>query len=107
MFLVDYSLKVDEYKYNQFKTGTFFDPFSYFKVGLPMSVYVIEEDKEIKTENDEGADLMDKLESCVKIKQPDGTYIKKYDNYLLTDHKTICKVVASVNKIAELKELGC
>lgn len=103
VFLVDYSLKVDEYKYNKFKTDTFFDPFSYFKIGLPMSVYVIEEDKEIKTDSDECADLMDKLESCVKIKQSDGTFIKKYENYQLTDHKTICNVVASVNKIAVLK----
>lgn len=103
VFFVDYTLKVEEDNYNKFKTDTFFDPFSYFKIGLPMSVYVIEADKEIKTGSDECADLIDKLESCVKIKQSDGTYIKKYENYQLIDHKTICNVVASVNKIAEIK----
>lgn len=99
VFQVDYSLNVDKELFSNFSRDSFFDPLSYFEIGLPMAVYVIEEDKKIKTKSDAGADLMDKLESKVMIRQADGTYKYKYENYKLTDHKTMCKVVASINRL--------
>lgn len=99
VFEIDYSIKTDRYDYLYTKDNdSFFDPISYFEVGLPMSVYVLECDKEIKTDADKGADLMDKIESCVLIQSADGTFKRKYDNYTLTDHKTVCKIVASINR---------
>lgn len=98
VFQVDYSIKTDKYDNELNFKDSFFDPKSYFEIALPMSVYVLEYDKEIKTDSDEGADVMDKLESNLLILSPDGTVKPKYDNYVLTDHKTVCKIVASINR---------
>ncbi|OOM09320.1 hypothetical protein [Clostridium saccharobutylicum] len=99
VFEIDYSIKTNRYDhlYNK-NDDSFFDPISYFEVGLPMSVYVLECDKEIKTDTDKFSDGLNKLESKVMILSPDGTLTPKYANYPLTDHKTVCKIVASINR---------
>jgi len=97
VFKVDYSIKTDGYD-NVKNKDTFFDPVSFFEVGLPMSVYVLECNKEIKTDIDKISDSMDKLESKIMIVKPDGTLEKKYAEYDFKDHKTFCKVVASINR---------
>lgn len=99
VFQVDYTVKVNQDEYfDLHNKDSFFDPLSYFKIALPSSTYVIERDKEIKTDSDRGADLMDKLESKVCYMQPDGKLVPKYQEYNLTDHRTICKIVAYVNR---------
>lgn len=99
VFSVDYTIKTNRYDDMLYDNKeTFLDPKSYFEVALPMSVYVLECDKEIKTDADKGADLMDKIESCVYIHSSDGSLKRKYDNYEFTDHKTVCKLVASINR---------
>ena len=99
VFEIDYTVKVNENQYFDIPNKeSFFDPISFFKTALPVSTYVIERDRKIKTESDKGADLMDKLESKVSYLQPDGRLVPKYQDYKLTDHKTICKIVAYINR---------
>ena len=98
VFEIDFSMKTNRYDNVNKDKDSFFDPVSFFETTLPMSVYVLECDKEIKTSSDEGADLMDKLESTLIIGKPDGSFEKKYSEYTLTDHKTVCKLVASINR---------
>lgn len=98
VFQIEYSIKKNIYdEVNKYK-DTFFDPVSFFEVALPMSVYVLECDKEIKTDSDRVSDSMDKLESNVIIRKSDGTFEKKYKEYNIKDHSTVCKIVASINR---------
>lgn len=97
VFEVDYSVKSDKHDYMKNK-NTFFDPVSFFEISLPMSVYVLETDKEIKTDRDRISDSMDKLESKVMVMQSDGSLEKRYTEYSFKDHKTFCRVVASINR---------
>ncbi|WP_307399334.1 hypothetical protein [Paenibacillus anaericanus] len=97
VFKVDYTIIPSNLE-NRIRQDTFFDPISYFEVAKPYSTYLIETDKDYKTESDRGADVLDKLESSVQIYQ-DGTLRKKYENYKLTNHKTKCAIVAFLNKV--------
>jgi hypothetical protein len=98
VFQVDYTI-VPSNLDNQYlqQNETFFNPISYFEIATPYSTYLIETDKFYKTDIDQGADLIDKLESSSYIYQ-DGSLVKKYDEYELRDHKTKCCIVASLNK---------
>ncbi|MFE6078257.1 hypothetical protein ACFVQB_27760 [Paenibacillus sp. NPDC057886] len=96
VFRVDYAL-IPSDKEQRIQRDTFFDPISFFEIAKPYSTYIIEIDKEFKTVLDKGADLIDKLESKVMYFK-DGSLTKKYEAYELTDHKTRCALVASLNK---------
>lgn len=96
IFRVDYAL-IPSDKEQRIRKDTFFDPNSFFEIAKPYSTYIIEIDKEFKTGLDKGADLIDKLESKVMYFK-DGSLTKKYEAYELTDHKTRCALVASLNK---------
>ncbi|WKL00529.1 hypothetical protein Q0F98_26325 [Paenibacillus amylolyticus] len=96
VFRVDYAL-IPSDKEQRIRRDTFFDPISFFEIAKPYSTYIIEIDKEFKTVLDKGADLIDKLESNVMYFK-DGSLTKKYEAYELTDHKTRCALVASLNK---------
>lgn len=98
LFKADYTIKVNEHDKRMERTDTFFDPVSYFKISQKFSVYLIEFNKKYKTDSDSGADFMDKMESSLLLKQEDGSFQKKYNNYELTDHFTECAIVASLNK---------
>lgn len=76
---------------------TFFDPLSYFEIAMPYSTYLIKTDQLYKTESDEGADLLEKLESSSYVYQ-NGGLVRKYDEYELKDHKTQCCIIAVLNK---------
>jgi len=102
VFEVDYAIKlenIDKIDEKAKEKDSFFSPKSFWEVSMPMSTYIIEYDKTYKTSSDAGADIMDKLESSVLILQEDGTVTKKYQDYKLTDHKSICAIVASINRI--------
>lgn len=100
VFEVDFALDVSnmvtkEDTYND----TFFHPLTYWQVARNSSTYILYYDKQIKTDADNGADLMDKLESSVYIRAEDGTLKRKYDCYKFTDHTTKCALVALINKL--------
>lgn len=99
VFEIDYTLK--DVKLDDFKkfNNTFFNPGKYFKIIHPFSVYIIEFDKEIKTNKDKGADILDKLESSILIADANGNLIKKHKNYEFSDNKTKCSIVAYLNKV--------
>ncbi|KAF6578407.1 hypothetical protein G9G54_14145 [Paenibacillus sp. EKM212P] len=96
VFKVDYTL-IPKQSETRIQRDNFVDPYSYFEIAKPYSTYIIETDKEYKTDSDRGADLIDKLESKVMLYK-DGVLTRKYDNYELRDHKTVCSIVASLNK---------
>lgn len=98
VFQVDYTIvpSLLDKQQSQWE-NTFFDPISYFEVAAPYSTYLIETDKFYKTESDQGADLIDKLESSAFIYQ-NGSLVKKYEEYELEDHKTKCSIIATLNK---------
>ncbi len=101
VFFVDYCIKnpnideLEEYRYNDF-----FSPKSYWDVSNPFSIYIIEYDKEYKTDSDRGADVMEKLKGSMLLRQEDGTLKKTYENYVPISHISICKIVASINRIS-------
>lgn len=97
-FQIDYAIKTNRYDNLNTNKYSFFNPASFWEVALPMSVYVLECDKEIKASSDEVSDSMDKLESSILISKPDGTFEKKCSEYNIKDHRTICKIVASINR---------
>lgn len=97
-FEIDYSVKTNRYDNTNTDKNSFFDPVSFWEIALPMSVYLLECHKEIKTDTDSVADSMDKLESNILIAKSDGSFEKKYSEYTFTDHKTVCKIVASINR---------
>lgn len=104
VFCLDYTVITShEKKYDERYRGTFFNPTTYFKVAIPYSTYIIEYDKEIKTESDHGADLIDKLESSVLIKDTNGNFSKKYEQYELTDHTSNVCVVGHINELENLR----
>jgi hypothetical protein len=72
VFCIDYAIRMKEDD-NLVESDSFFDPVSYFKIALPMSVYVLERDIVFKTDSDKFYDRLDKLESSVFIMKPDGT----------------------------------
>lgn len=98
VFQIDYAIKTSRDDNLNTNKYSFFDPASFWEIALPMSVYVLECDKEIKTSSDKVSDSMDKLESSILISKPDGTFEKKYSEYNVKDHRTICKIVASINR---------
>lgn len=98
VFQVDYTLVPSDLSEElpQWK-DTFFNPISYFEIATPYSTYLIETDKLYKTESDQGADLLDKLESSSYIYQ-NGSLVKKHNEYELKDHQTQCSIIAILNK---------
>lgn len=98
VFEIDYAVKANVYDNINIDKNSFFDPASFWEIALPMSVYVLEYDKEIKTSTDSVTDSMDKLESNILIRKPDGSFEKKHSEYTLKDHKTVCKLVAAINR---------
>lgn len=98
VFRIDCAIKTSRYDDINEHKDSFFDPVSFFKTTLLMDVYVLECDKEIKTSYDEAQNLMDKLESKLMIMKDDGTFERVHSNYTLKDHKTVCKIVATINR---------
>lgn len=99
VFTVEYACIMNK-EDKRIKQDSFFDPISYFEIALPYSTYIIETDKKYKTESDQGADMIEKIESKALIYQ-DGTLKNKYDKYEFKDHITVCSIVASLNKVKD------
>lgn len=98
VFQVDYAMKSNDIDQVTKGKDSFFNAKRFMEVALPMSTYIIEYDKEHKTDSDVGADLLDELESSICVRQEDGSIVKKHQDYKLVDHKTLCAVVAIINK---------
>ena len=97
VFKIDYTFKTDDIESDS-QLNSFFDPKSFCDIANPMSTYIIEFDKIYKTDVDCGRDFIDKLESSIYFRQKDGSFIKKYQNYKLSDYNTKCAIVASLNR---------
>jgi len=98
VFSIDYSVTIDEeYKDKHFK-NTFFNPYRFFEFAKKHAVYIIEYDKLIKTDKDNGADFLHKLESSSMIADGEGGFNRKHKLYKIDNHKTQCAVVAYIQK---------
>ncbi len=99
VFEVEYTVIVDEKNKNVNYQNTFLNPYAFYKVAEKFSVYVINFNQELKTDNDIGKDLLDQLEASVLISNTNGSFKKKHESYNCTDHKTLCATIAYINKI--------
>lgn len=101
VFSVDYTVAVSS-EDKEFPTSindSFFNPAEFFRIGKDSSTYILYSDEVIKTSSDEAADMLDKLEGCVQIYNPETKELrKKYENYEYTEHMTECRLVAKINR---------
>lgn len=98
IFCLDYAIVIpDETQVDNYK-DTSFNIKRYFEATRPLSTYLIEFNKEIRTSSDEGADFWDKIESSIYIQNSDGAFIKKHENYEFKNHTSIVASVAYIDK---------
>ena len=101
VFSVDYTVAVSS-EDKEFPTSindSFFNPAEFFRIGQDSSTYILYSNEVIKTSSDEAADMLDKLEGCVQIYNPETKELrKKYENYEYTEHMTECRLVAKINR---------
>ncbi len=101
VFSVDYIVKLNNInELDGYRYGDFFSPKSYWEACNSLSIYIIEFDKEHKTSSDRGADFAEKIKGALLVLHEDGSLTKLHENYFPKEHKTICKIVASINRIS-------
>lgn len=93
-----FSVDIEGDGFGEYNGNTFFDPYTYFEIAKEHSTYIIEYDKEIKTDSDKGAEFLDKLESKIFIKKSDGSFKKKHENYEFENRKTKCPIIGRINR---------
>lgn len=94
VFSIDYSVESDIFPERE----GFFDSKSYFEIAMPMSVYKIEYDILYKTDSDLAVEGMDRLTKSSFVFNEDGSRSPAYPDYELKDRKTLCKVLARINR---------
>lgn len=100
VFYVDYTVnpRFSEADYNNRFGESFLNPVVFFEETVSSSTYLIERDKVTKTPSDNVSDMIEKIESSVLIRQKDGGFVKKHENFEFKDHISEVPLIAYIHE---------